>query len=70
MKVTLTEAEIEALYATAGNIDPCMFDDMDDKEGERMSAAWTSGLQKLSNAIETLNARKIVARAARKSRGA
>ena len=62
MKVALTKAEIEALYATAGNIDPCMFDDMDEDEGERMSAAWTSGLQKLSSAIDALHARKISAR--------
>lgn len=63
MKVSLTEAQIEALYAASGNIDPCMFDEMEDrKEGGRLFDAWVSGRKRLGDALETLNARKIVAR--------
>lgn len=44
----LTKLEIEALLAAAGNIDPCMFDEMADvKEGERLAEAWLTGLEKL-----------------------
>ena len=69
MKVSLTEAEIEALYAAAGNVDPCMFDEMERKEGERLYGAWVTARSKLGEAIGTLNARKIVAQH-RKSREA
>ena len=38
------DAEIEALLAAAGNIDPCMFtEDTGGKEGERLYDAWESG---------------------------
>jgi hypothetical protein len=47
-RVRLTNIEIEALLAAAGNIDPCMFEEMDnEKRGEQMFAAWNSGQQKL-----------------------
>lgn len=63
MRLNLTEAEIEALHAAARNVDPCMFDEMDnEKEGERLHAAWLSGCNKLGNALETIDSRKIVAR--------
>ena len=59
MKVSLTEAEIEALYAAAGNIDPCMFEEMGNV-GDRLFDAWNTGREKLGNALGTINARKIV----------
>jgi hypothetical protein len=60
MRVSFTEDEIEALYAAVGNIDPCMFDEMGNV-GDRLFTAWNTGKEKLGNALETINARKIVA---------
>ena len=33
----LSKIEIEALLAAAGNVDPCMFEEDDSKEGETSS---------------------------------
>jgi hypothetical protein len=43
-RIRLTTAEIEALLAAAGNVDPCMFtEDVGGKEGDRQYDAWESG---------------------------
>jgi hypothetical protein len=44
----LTEIEIEALLAVAGNVDPCMFlEDVRGEEGHRLFHPWVSGQNKL-----------------------
>lgn len=70
MKLSLTAAEVEAIYAATGNIDPCMFEEMpDEKKGGCLYKAWETGRAKLSSALETINARKIVERRHRATKG-
>jgi hypothetical protein len=51
-RIRLTRAEIEALWAAARNIDPCMFEEMPEPEGDRMFKAWESGLEKLGRMLD------------------
>jgi hypothetical protein len=60
-RIRLTEAEIEALLAAAGNIDPCMFtEDTGGKEGERLYDAWESGQQKLREMLANVEKKRAV----------
>lgn len=52
--VALSRLEVEALLAVAGNIDPCMFEEIDSIDrgaGKRLAAAWESGQEKLREAL-------------------
>jgi hypothetical protein len=60
-RIRLTEAEIEALLAAAGNIDPCMFtEDTVGKEGERLYDAWESRQQKLREMLANMEKKRAV----------
>ena len=55
------DAEIGALLAAAGNIDPCMFtEDTGGKEGERLYDAWESGQQKLREMLANVEKKRAV----------
>lgn len=70
MKVSLTEAEIDALLTAAGAADPTgTFEHLDDKAEERAAEALNRGMDKLRDALGTLNARKIVARHLKRGEG-
>jgi hypothetical protein len=64
MRISLTEAEIDALLTAAGAADPTgTFEHLDDdKAEERAAEALERAMDKLRSAFGTLNARKIVAR--------
>ncbi len=69
MGTRLTRAEIEALLAAAGNVDPCMFtEDVGGREGDRQYDAWLSGQDKLRTMLEAADERAERRRRARASR--
>src|SRR5215216_4786891 len=54
----LSKIEIEALLAAAGNVDPCMFEEDDSKEGDRLYDAWLSGQEQLRQMLARREARQ------------
>lgn len=68
MRISLTEAEIDALLVAAGAADPTgTFEYLSNDEAEERAAeALERGMDKLRNALGTINARKIGASAGRK----
>lgn len=54
----LSKLEIEALLAAAGDVDPCMFEEDDSKEGDKLYDALLSGQEKLRQMLACREARQ------------
>lgn len=52
MRLVLTEREISAVLAAAGNIDPCMFEEgKSERDARRELQAYESGMSKLKDML-------------------